>query len=45
MLFRFLLTNPPLMDQLLVMLQQKQQREAEFIRQHPEVLTKGKKKR
>jgi hypothetical protein len=37
-----LLTNPPLMDQLLIMLQEKQQREAEFIRQHPEVLTKGK---
>ena len=40
-----LLTNPPLMDQLLVMLQQKQQREAEFIKAHPEVLTKGRKKR
>lgn len=37
-----LLTNPPLMDQLLVMLHEKQQREAEFIRQHPEILTKGK---
>ena len=40
-----LLTNPPLMDQLLAMLHDKQTKEAEMIRQHPELLTKGKKKR
>ena len=35
-----LLTNPPMMDQLLLMLKKKQDQEAEMIRQNPELLKK-----
>jgi hypothetical protein len=40
-----LLTHPPLLDQLLAMLEEKQQQEAQLIAQHPELLTKGKKRK
>ena len=39
-----LLTNPPMMDQLLLMLHQKQAADAQMIKEHPELLTKGKSK-
>jgi hypothetical protein len=40
-----LMTNPPMVDQLLTMLDEKEQKEAQLIAQHPELLTKGKRKK
>ena len=40
-----LLTQPPMIDQLMMMLREKQQAEAKMLQEHPELLAKGKKKR
>lgn len=40
-----LLTQPPLLDQLLMMLDDKEKAEAEMIKAHPEILSRGKKKK